>query len=192
MCYTVKKFKDAKMLLFYLSLIEAEADKAKITTIYEKYLDWMLKIAFYHLENELDAEDVVNDVFLSIISSNCSIPLDNESGTKAYLFICIRNEAAKLRKSRKKHRTVDYDELFNISSKHNLEDEIIKRDTKEMLLAFIDTMSPIYKDVLTMKLSFEKSIKEISDTLKLPIKTVETRLSPGRAILKERFGDIEI
>lgn len=56
------------MLLLYLSLLETEEDRLKITKIYENYLDWMLKMAYHYLKNEADAEDAVNDVFLSIIS----------------------------------------------------------------------------------------------------------------------------
>ena len=53
------------MLLFYLSLIQNDEERVKITHIYETYLDWMLKMAFHYLKNETDAEDAVNDVFLN-------------------------------------------------------------------------------------------------------------------------------
>lgn len=180
------------MLLFYLSLIETEEGKAKITKIYETYLDWMLKMAFHYLKNEIDAEDAVNDVFLSIISTDCSVPLDNERETKAYLFICIKNRALYLLKSKNKHKTINYDELFNLSVKYNLEEKIVKKDIKETLLSFINTMSPIYRDVLIMRILFDKTLKEIATELNLSFKTVETRFSRGRTILKERFGDIDI
>lgn len=176
------------MLLFYLSLIESEDDRASITRIYESYLDWMLKMAFYYLKNESDAEDTVNDVFLNIIRSNASIPLDDERRTKAYLFICIKNSALKLKRKRNKHRTVNLNELLNISAEYNIEAGLIQNE----LLKFIDTMPDIYKNVLALKIVFNKSAKEIADVLHLPLKTTESRIQRGTSLLKERFGDIDI
>lgn len=180
------------MLLFYLSLIESEEDRAKITKIYETYLDWMLKMAYHYLQNETDAEDAVNDVFLSIIISDCSIPLDDEQKTKAYLFICIRNRAQHIRKLKYKEKSVHIEDLFNLSVEYNLEDEITHKEVKEKLLNYINTMPPIYKDVLTLKVLFDKTLKEISQILNLSVKTVETRYLRGKSMLKERFGDVDI
>ncbi|MBE6673893.1 MAG: RNA polymerase sigma factor [Ruminococcaceae bacterium] len=180
------------MLLLYLALLETEEDRAKITKIYETYLDWMLKMAYYYLKNEDDAEDAVNDVFLSSISGGCSIPMDNENETKPYLFICIRNSAFRIKKLKSKHKTVNFDELFNLSSKYDLEDEMIEKETKKILLTCINTLPPIYKDVLTLYVGFDRTLKEIAKELVLPFKTVETRFRRGRGILKERFGDVDL
>ncbi len=180
------------MLLFYLSLLQSEEERINITRIYETYLNWMLKMAFHYLKNETDAEDAVNDVFLSLIGGNCSIPFDSENETKAYLFICIRNAALKIKESKRKHKAVNYDELFNISVKYNLEDTCFTKDIYNELLSFINTMPPIYKDVLILKISFDESLKEISKILNVPLKTVETRFSRGKSLLIERFGNIDI
>lgn len=180
------------MLLFYLSLIQSEEERINITRIYETYLNWMLKIAFHFLQDETDAEDAVNDVFLSLISGNSSIPTDSENETKAYLFICIRNAAFKIKKSKSKHKTVNYDELYNVSVKYNLEDDFFNKDRYNEVLSFINTMSPIYKDVLTLKLTFNKPLKEISKILNIPLKTAESRLLRGKSLLNERFGDIDV
>lgn len=180
------------MLLFYLSLIQNEEERINITRIYETYLDWMLKMAFHFLNNETDAEDAVNDVFLSLIKGNSTVPVDSENETKAYLFICIRNAAFKIKESKSKHKTVNYDGLFNVFAKYNLEDACIKKDCYNEVLSFINAMSPIYKDVLALKLVFNKSLKEISEMLKVHLKTIETRFSRGKSLLKERFGDIDI
>ena len=53
-------------------------------------------------------------------------------------------------------------------------------------------MNVIYKDVLTLYIKFGMSLKEIAKALNVPPKTVQTRFMRGKAILKERFGDIEI
>ncbi len=180
------------MLLFYLSLIDSAEDRAKVTKIYEQYLDWMLKIAYHYLRNEKDAEDAVNDVFLNIISTNCAIPLSSDNDTKAYLFICIRNSVYRILELNKKHKTVDIDEFFSLSSTTNTEDEVIKKSNSEMLRHIINTLPPIYKDVLILYVNFEKTLQEVSEELGIPLKTAETRLRRAKIMLKERIGDIKI
>ena len=175
-----------------MSLITNEEDKATITKIYDTYLSWMLKIAFHYLKNDADAEDAVNDVFLSIIGGNCTVPTNNENETKSYLFICIRNSALNLKKLNSKHKTVNFDEFFNLPTVYNLEEDVLKKDSYYELLAFVNTMPSIYKDVLTLYISFEKTLKEISVLLNLPFKTVETRFRRGKKILKNKFGDLDI
>ena len=180
------------MLTFYLSLITNEEDKATIARIYDTYLGWMLKIAFHYLKNDIDAEDAVNDVFLSIIGGNCTVPIHDENETKSYLFICIRNSALNLKKSNNKHKTVNYDEFFNLPTVYDLEDDVLKKDSYYEVLNFVNTMPSIYKDVLTLYISLEKSLKEISVLLNLPFETIETRFRRGKAILKNKFGDLDI
>ena len=180
------------MLAFYLSLIEAEEDKAKISLIHEKYLDWMLKVAFHYLKDENDAEDAVSNVFLSIISNNCNIPTDVEEETKSYLFICTRNSALKFKKVKDKNDVANIEELFNLSSALNTEDEAIANDTFNNVLSYIDSLPSIYKDILTLHILFELDLKEIASVLSISLKTAETRLRRAKGLLKERFGDIEI
>ena len=180
------------MLLFYLSLLETEEDRAKFTRIYESHLDWMLRIAFHYTRNETDAEDAVSDVLLNIISKNCSIPMDDEQKIKSYLFICIRNSAWHIIRDRVKHSAVNLEDIFSLSSKCDVEDDVVKKDICEILLHFIDSMPPIYKDVLTMNIALEKTINEIAQILNVPRKTVETRLRRGKEMLKKEFGDFHI
>ena len=192
MIYCEKNSKGVNMITFYLSLITNEEDKATITRIYDTYLSWMLKIAFHYLKNDADAEDAVNDVFLSIIGGNCTVPTNNENETKSYLFICIRNSALNLKKLNSKHKTVNFDEFFNLPTVYNLEEDVLKKDSYCELLDFVNKMPSIYKDVLTLYISFEKTLKEISVLLNLPFKTVETRFRRGKKILKNKFGDLDI
>ena len=179
------------MLLFNFALGEGE-ERDKLAEIYKKYLDWMLKIAYHYLQNQEDAEDAVANVFVSLAGTSSQIPMDKENDTKSYLFICIRNSAFNLKKSKAKHNIVSFDTLFNIPSKQTPEEDVEKLQDYESLFCFINSMNVIYKDVLTLYIKFGMSLKEIAKALHVPPKTVQTRFLRGKAILKERFGDIEI
>ena len=180
------------MLSFYLSLIETEEDKAQFEKIYDKYLDWMVQMAYHCTKNIHDAEDIVDDVFMDIIRTNSSVPTENADKTKSYLFVCLRNRIKKVIKSKKKITIVEFDKLFNLYADEDTEKTAIQNESYEELKAFIDTMNPIYKDVLTLYFFYGKSLKKISKEFNLPLNTVSTRFKRGRAILKERFTDLDI
>lgn len=180
------------MLSFYLSLIETEEDKAQFEKIYDKYLDWMVQIAYHCTKNIHDAEDIVDDVFMDIIRTNSSVPTDNANETKSYLFICLRNRIKKAIKSKKKITIVEFDKLFNLHADENTEESALQNESYDELKMFIDAMNPIYKDVLTLYFFYGKSLKEISQEFNLPLNTISTRFKRGRAILKERFTDLDI
>lgn len=178
------------MLLFYLSLVDSQEDRDFLTEIFNNYSDWMHQTAFYFLKNEKDAEDAVGNVFLSIVCNNCSIPRDNEDETRAYLFICVKNSALRIKAAASKNKTVSLDDLFNLSSYSNVEESIINNETFDSLYKLINTMPHIYKDILTLCIVFDKPLKEAATILDIPFKTAETRYRRGLSIIKERFGDV--
>lgn len=180
------------MLLFYLSLIEAEEKRDSFTDIYNDYLDWMIQVAYHYLKNEDDAKDAVHEIFLDIINGKCVVPTVNKDETKAYLFICIRNRVWRILKSRNKIKTVNFEEYHSIASDYSVENEAIKKDDNERLLSYINALPVIYKDVLSLYFINNNTLKEISSILKVPFKTVETRFRRGRTLLKEKFEDLDI
>ena len=178
------------MLAFYLSLVETEEEKDQIEKVYSLYLDCMLRYAFGYLQNMEDAEDAVNDAFLNIIKSKASIPFDSEKRTKSYLFICVRNCASKIQKKNNRTITVNLEEQCNLPSSEAVESGIVDKEYKEGFVAFLNTLPEIYKDILSLYFVFEKSLKEISYLLNVPLKTVETRFKRGKDLLKKYVGDI--
>lgn len=175
------------MLFFYLSIIDNDTDRNKFLNVYNNYLDWMLKIAFHFLENQADAEDAVQDVFLDMaMYSMRNIP-DSPNELKAYLFICIRNRTAKILQEKGKTNYINFDALYNIASDENTEKNTIESEEKEQLLFQINKLPKMYKDILTLYYFYELKVPEISRHLKISIKTAETRFRRGKLMLKNNL-----
>lgn len=177
-------------MLVFLSLIETEDERDAIEKIYHEHFDWMLKTAFYFLKNNEDAEDVIQDVFVSLVKNKVSFPIEDEERLRAYLFICIRNASLALNKKKKKS-TVDFSH-YTFSTKDDMQQALIEKDLYNEALSYINTIPPIYKDVLVLNIVYEKSTKEISKILNIPFKTAETRLRRAKIIIKNRFKELGI
>ena len=180
------------MLLFYLSLINDEQSRVRFSEIYQDYLDWMLRIAYHHVKNEPDAQDIVHDVFMEIIKNDASVPTGSVEETKAYLFVCIRNRASSLIRAKSKQKTVDMDVLIKFPSGDDVESIVSNVITCDQLQEFVDCMSYTYKDVMSLYFVHDMTVNEISKILHIPRATASIRLKRGKTILKERFKDLDI
>lgn len=173
------------MLLFYLSLLDTEDNRIRFSEIYERYLDWMLKIAYYYLKNEQDARDVVQDIFLDIARGKCNIPAEDEGRLKSYLLVCIRNRVISYKKEQGRAKIVSLEKTYQTSGEDFTAKVIRSLDLK----TFIKNMPPIYKNVLVLHFVYNKSAKEIASELSIPVSTAITRLRRGRAILNKKFKE---
>ena len=73
------------------------------------------------------------------------------------------------------------------------EEEIINDESHERLMAFIDELSPLYKEVMIKYMIEELEYEEIAKELKLELNTVRTRIRRGKQQLAEMMlrGEIE-
>lgn len=75
----------------------------------------------------------------------------------------------------------------------NPEDEIINGENHERLMAFIEELSPLYKEVMVKYMIEELEYEEIAKELGLELNTVRTRIRRGKQHLAEMMlrGEIE-
>ena len=73
------------------------------------------------------------------------------------------------------------------------EEEIINGENHERLMAFIEELSPLYKEVMIKNMIEELEYEEIAKELKLELNTVRTRIRRGKQQLAEMMlrGEIE-
>ena len=73
------------------------------------------------------------------------------------------------------------------------EEEIINDESHERLMAFIDELSPLYKEVMVKYMVEELEYGEIAEALDLELNTVRTRIRRGKQQLAEMMlrGEVE-
>jgi len=77
-------------LLVYLQMIETDDGKDKFAEIYEAYRDLAYRLAFDRMNNESDAEDIVQHVFMKIAENINDIePVSVK--TKSLVVIMVKN-----------------------------------------------------------------------------------------------------
>lgn len=77
-------------MISFLMLIDSETDREKFKKLYEAYQKKMLYVAYQILNNQQDAEDVVQDSFLAIARHISSIGNVGEARTGVYLMKTVK------------------------------------------------------------------------------------------------------
>ena len=173
-----------------LSLIK-EGDRNAFKSIYEKYWQLLYVSACKILKDEDEAKDVVQEVFVSLLSKGGS--LDVKGSVSNYLYTAVRYKVLDFI-SRRKVRT-DYLGSLNdyISGGNYATDRaLIEKEINAEVEKEIQNLPPKMKEVFELSRKADLSHKEIAETLNISDKTVKKQISNAIKLLKPKFGDYYI
>ena len=175
------------MIEFYLALIDEPSDKDKFNEIYSTYNTFMFKVAMSVTHNEALAKETVQDCLLKIAKTIADFPTVGTKRAKAFIMIMVRNKAI----DNLKLEYTDIIEPINESTPitNDIVNAILSDNGYKYLVHEILSLDVIYRDILSLRLIYEYSIKEICLLLDISENTAKSRIYRGRKILKERLEE---
>ena len=144
------------------------------------YSDMIYRIALSHTCRKEDAEDILQEVFLTYYRKNKVF--GDEEHRRAWLIRVTLNCCSRVLSARRKHAAVPIDEI-NIPVRFEYEGE------SEVYRAIL-SLPEHFKTVIVLFYFEELSAKEIAKTLNVRETTVFMRLSRARALLKEKLKGV--
>ena len=148
-------------MLIYLQTIETPADESKFTAIYNAYCGLAYHIAFGHMKNEHDAQDVVQHVFMKI-AENIKIIKPVSPKTKQYLVTMVNNRVADLFRLRGRHPISPLNEDLDYRSSREPEGV-------NLLMECILKLPYQQRTVILLKYEHGYSLKEIAKMLNISL-----------------------
>ena len=149
--------------------------QAEFEKILRKYGDSIYRIALVHTQNEMDAQDIVQEVFLKFTRNASQFQSDEH--IKAWLIRVAINMCTDLKRSAWNRKTTE------------LNDECLPAEEfttgESELYQAVMSLPVKYKDVIHLFYYEGYSIKEISRITEQKENAVKTQLSRGRVLLKE-------
>jgi len=142
-----------------------------LTRYIEKYHSTVFRLSFGYVKNHEDAEDIVQDAFLKLYTTE--IKFESDENVKAWLIRVAINLSKDLLKSHWFKRRAE------LSSD-------IPADTneEETLSACIKKLKPEYSTILFLFYYEGYSTKEIAEICRISVSAVTTRLARARKQLK--------
>lgn len=136
------------------------------------------------VKNHSDADELVNDVFVSIWEKRDHLILDDS--LKNYLFTAVKNRCLNhIKKARLPFSDMPDD--FNPPSPAHAADRLLEaKETQAYVTALIEQLPSKCKQVFLLSRMFDLSYKEIAEIMDISSKTVENQIGIALKFLKER------
>jgi RNA polymerase sigma-70 factor (ECF subfamily) len=149
-----------------------------------------VRIAYRILQNKEDAEDAVQDAFLS--ACRCFRGFEGRSALTTWFTRIVINAALMVRRKRKNAQVrlqeLDADGAVVAETIPDVrptpELACSQAESREILDALLDRMNPLLREALTMTYRDGLSIAEASSALGVPQSTYKARLFRGRRLLE--------
>ena len=149
-----------------------------VETLYERYADDVLRVCYFYLNNRHMAEEVCQDTFVRLITSQTQLKPGHE---KAWLLKVALNRCRDLWRSGWTKRVVLGSPAFELIPDEDMRE---KRDDEEAIMTAVHRLSPPFREVILLFYYQNFGISEISQILSLPEGTISSRLSRARGKLK--------
>lgn len=170
-----------------------KGNKKAINKFYKTYQVRLLNFILKKVDNRKDAEEILQDTFLSALDS---LPLF-KGGSSLYTWLCsiARHETIDFLR-RKKIKTIVFSRLpflkKIVSQALGPELALQEKELKLKIWQTLKSLSEGYREILRLKYIDGLSVAEIADQLKITVKAVESKLSRARlAFQKEYAKDAE-
>lgn len=186
------------MLALYLAYLDEANDKELFSNIYYSYRKQMVAVAIPILNNNADAEDVVEDVFLRIAQKYFDIirSIKNETDLRNYLLKAAKNTAINRLKSQKKDNvSLDTVLEYNMSEIKELSDDtfievLCNKIDYDQIVDAIKNLIEKYRNVLYYHFVMELTVPQTAKALNQSLSTTKKQIIRGKKLLLS-FLEIE-
>lgn len=148
--------------------------------IIEDNLDYLVRFAYYRLNNKAEAEDIVYEGVLRLLEKDLS--KINPESIRLYLFRIIYN----LCQDRIRGKGRDMIPIESVDISEN-PDEPNEMDESDKFMIWLNSLSEGQSEIIRMNVIEELSFVEISEILSIPASTAKSRYKSGMEKLRKIF-----
>jgi RNA polymerase sigma-70 factor (family 1) len=153
-----------------------EERRQSIERIYQQFWKELYIIAFRRLRSEEDVEDILQDIFISLITGE--VNLDNDESIRAYLHQRLKSRIINFYRKQLIHLAFEENkasetELSDIDS----ESRLMTRELEVLVQQEINRMPEKMKEIFLLSRNELKTTDEIATQLNLSNQTVRNQIS---------------
>lgn len=166
------------MLFIYISMLETEQERNRMTEIYEEHRQSLLLYALKLTKKQEMAEDAVHNAFLSIIKEKEKYFNLDCRNFRFSAVIIVKNKCIDLLRKEKPYANINMDdlEIFLETKDKPVEEQVIISSEYAAIRKHMESIDEISRQILIMKYVLGMSYKEIGEQLTMTPKHVDTRI----------------
>lgn len=164
-----------------------KGNQQKFRELIQRYQTKVFAVALKVSNNQRDAEDIVQEVFLQLYRS--LEKFNSESSFSTWIYRITMNKAIDYKRKQKKLTIDETDNQYlSLPDRNTLtpEETLIKNLDKEVLHSYLHELPKDYRIVIDLYYFEELTYREISLKLNVAVKTVESRLYRAKRLIKEK------
>ena len=157
-----------------------EGDLKAFRELYVRYSDLLYRNIFVRINNEFDADDILQGFFLQVWEKRASIHIT--TSVRGYLLLMLRNyilDCIRMEKIRQVYEEASFQEEIH----DDTWEQIVGSDLQTHIQRIAETFPPRLQTIYKLRHEESYSIKEIADEMSLSEQTVKNQLGE----IKKRF-----
>ncbi len=167
----------------FVELIQIRNNEA-LEFLYRDFMKSLAYIVNKFTHNHEEAKDVYHDLYFKICDATMKFRFECSYKTFisriAYYYLINR--------AKKNKKEVPINLFITESSTVNVEDTIIKKETKKNLEIAFDQLTPEEKMLLIMKVNLGFKYRELEDILELPMNNLKVKIYRARCKLNKLYN----
>jgi RNA polymerase sigma-70 factor (family 1) len=161
----------------------AKGNESAFEIVFELYKKRVFSVALKMLKSEIEAEEIVQEVFLSIWHAKAR--LDDINDPEAYLFTITYNTIYTHLKKASRNRQVLDAIIFNLSEIQNTTgDTIAGNETGKLIKEAIERLSPQQRTVYELSKQDGLSYDQIAEQMNISRNTVRNHLAEAMKTIR--------
>ena len=157
------------------------------------------EVAYRYIGNEQDAKDICQNTFIKVYKNLKK--LKNNESFSIWIYRIAVNLCKDELKKRKKRKPSSFDQISGknesflkdaVNIKPEFEENIIKKDIREIIISAVNSLSDEQKEVLILKEYQGLKFREIAEILKISENTAKSRMYYALKNIKTTFKKLNL
>lgn len=160
-------------------------DKQAFGKLVLKYADYLFAVVHRIINNQAEAEDLTQDVFVQAWQKIDSYKSQNGKFSTWLYSIATRKSIDVLRKQRRHH--IDGDLQESVSDKNGADEQLIVKEINEMITRATKELSEQQKTIFVLRDLEDLSVSEVAEITGLTAKKIKDNLYVARQKIKKQL-----
>jgi len=160
--------------------------------LFERYKDYVYRVAFFVTRNSGDAEEATQETFLDLLRALPRFKIQGPARFETWLYKITVNRC-RSRFRRKRPPSADWDELADelvAGVNGDPEHSALKRETRDAIWRAVDNLPGAQREVVALRYLCDLSYDEIAEALDINQGTVKSRLFYAHKALQASLSPV--
>ena len=169
----------------------AQKDETAFEQVFKTHFKRLHAYAFTILRDEVEAEEIVQQVFFKLWERNENLSLSGS--VSAYLYRAVHNESLNYLKHQKVRSNHQLHVAYNMKNEvEHPAKKVIAGELEKKIHSALNELPEQCRTIFQMSRFDELKYREIADKLGISVKTVENQMGKALKLLREKLVDFLI